>query len=131
VNILDENIPADQRQLLEHWRIGVRQIGLNIGRRGMLDDEIIPCLLRQRRPTIFTRDSDFYRRTLCHPRYCLVYMAVDIGEVASFVRRMLRHAALNTVSKRLGAVVRVSSTGLTIWRPHVTKQLSLQWKNHS
>ena len=59
MNVLDENIPKDQRQLLERWRIRARQIGVNIGRRGLQDDEIIPLLLTLRRPTFFTRDADY------------------------------------------------------------------------
>ena len=51
MNVLDENIPASQRQLLENWRIRPRQIGFNIGRRGLQDDEIIVFLQQLRRPT--------------------------------------------------------------------------------
>lgn len=72
MNILDENIPKPQRELLEGRRVSVRQVGVNIGRKGLLDEEIIPLLLRLRHPTFFTRDSDFYERRLCHPKYCLV-----------------------------------------------------------
>ncbi len=46
MNILDENIPKNQRQLLESWRIRIRQIGFNIGQRGMQDAEIIPYRTR-------------------------------------------------------------------------------------
>jgi hypothetical protein len=60
VTILDENLPKNQRQLLESWRVRVRQLGYNIGRRGMQDEEIVPLLLQQRRPTFFTRDQGFY-----------------------------------------------------------------------
>jgi len=127
VNILDENIPANQRQLLESWRVHVRQIGFSVGRRGMQDEELIPFLLGQRRPTFFTRDVDFYDRQLCHARYCLVYLDVDKNEVAAFVRRLLRHPACNTQAKRMGHVIRVSSAGLSIWRLHATKELALQW----
>jgi len=35
VNILDENIPSSQRQLLLGWRIPVHQIGHDVGRKGM------------------------------------------------------------------------------------------------
>lgn len=127
MNILDENIPANQRQLLESWRVHVRQIGFSVGRRGMQDEELIPSLLGQRRPTFFTRDVDFYDRQLCHARYCLVYLDVDKNEVAAFVRRLLRHPACNTQAKRIGHVIRVSSAGLSIWRLHATKELALQW----
>jgi hypothetical protein len=41
MNILDENIPKNQRQLLESWRISIRQIGVNAGNAGMKDKEII------------------------------------------------------------------------------------------
>jgi hypothetical protein len=126
--ILDENIPAPQRQLLEHWKIRVWQIGLNVGRRGMQDDEIIPLLLRQRRPTFFTRDSDFFARDLRHARYCLVHAAVEKNEVAFFVRRCLRHSAMNTIAKRLGSVVRVSRTGLSIWRAGVVRRAFVRWE---
>ena len=88
----------------------VLQIGFNLGRGGMHDDELIPLLLQQRRPTFLTRDEDFYDRELCHPRYCIAYLAVDKNEVATFIRRFLRHPAFNTLAKRLGAVIRVSST---------------------
>jgi hypothetical protein len=126
--ILDENIPAPQRQLLEHWRIGVRQIGFNVGRLGMQDDEIIPLLLRQRRPTFITRDVDFYDRDLCHSRYCLAYVAVERNEVAFFTRRFLRHAATNTVMKRLGSVIRISPAGLAIWRAGAPRQAFVRWE---
>ncbi len=126
MNVLDENIPANQRQLLEHWGVRLLQIGFNVGRRGMHDDEVIPLLLRLRRPTFFTRDEDFFDRELCHPRYCIAYMAVDKNEVATFIRRFLRHPAFTTIAKRMGAVIRVSSAGLSVWRPHA-KPLSLEW----
>jgi len=127
VNILDENVPANQRQLLEHRRVRVHQIGLDIGRRGMHDDEVIPLLLRERRPTFFTRDEDFYDRSLCHPRYCIAYLAVTKNEIATFVRRLLRHPALNTLGKRLGSVIRVSPAGLKMWRVRAARPQSLEW----
>jgi hypothetical protein len=85
VNVLDENIPAGQRQLLESWRQRVYQIGVNVSRRGMQDDIILLLLLQLRRPPFFTRDDDFYRRKLCHAKYGLVYLAVEKNEVALFV----------------------------------------------
>ena len=65
MNVLDENIIESQRQLLRSWRIRAKQIGHEIGRAGMKDDEIIPLLQRTRRVTFFTRDSGFYQ-----PRNC-------------------------------------------------------------
>jgi hypothetical protein len=59
VIVLDENIPASQRQLLQSWRLRPRQIGLDVGRRGLPDSEVLTLLMRLRRPTFFTRDEDF------------------------------------------------------------------------
>ena len=98
--LLDENLPDGQRRLLRSWRIPARQIGLDAGPAGMEDGAVISSLHRRRSTTFFTRDSDYYDRRLCHTRYCLVYLAVEKGEAASFVRRVLRHPALNTWARR-------------------------------
>ena len=127
MNILDENVPKNQRQLLERWGVPIRQIGFNVGRRGLQDDEIIPFLLQLRRATFFTRDDDFYERRLCHAKYCLVYLAVDKNEAGMFVRRLLRHPECDTQAKRIGAVIRVSSAGISLWRLHAEQQASVAW----
>ena len=127
MNILDENIPRSQRELLISWRISIRQIGYDSGRKGIQDDEIIPLLHQLRRPTFFTRDSDFFDRRLCHQRYCLVYMDVDKYETSLFVRRVLRHPELDTQAKRMGAVIRVSSRGLSLYRLHTGRLTFLDW----
>ena len=118
MNVLDENILKDQRQLLRNWRVRIHQIGYDVGRKGMKDDEIIPLLLQLRRPTFFTLDTDFYERNLCHVRYCLVCMDVKQDEAATFVRRLLRHEEFNTQAKRMGKVIRLSSAGLSVWQLH-------------
>lgn len=127
MNILDENIPASQRQMLRSWRIRVRQIGYDLGRKGIQDDEIIPFLHAQRRPTFFTRDLGFYEHGLCHSRYCLVSLAVGREEAAFFVRRVLRHPEFNTQAKRMGTVIRASGTGLRVWRLHAEEESFLEW----
>ena len=60
MNILDENIPNEQRVLLAKWHMPFRQIGLETGRNGMKDTEIIPFLQTLRHPTFFTRDCLLY-----------------------------------------------------------------------
>ncbi|HXP63517.1 MAG TPA: hypothetical protein VN829_23640 [Dongiaceae bacterium] len=69
MNVLDENILESQRQLLRGWRVPVRQIGHELGHKGLQDEELVPFLLTLRRPTLFTRDLGFYDRALCHLRY--------------------------------------------------------------
>jgi hypothetical protein len=127
MNALDENIPDSQRQLLRSWRIRVRQIGYEIGRQGMDDDEIIPLLHQIGPVTFFTRDLGFYHRDLCHTNYCLVCLAVGQYEVASFIRRFLRHPVFNTQAKRMGKVIRTTHTGMRIWQLHAEKEEEMAW----
>lgn len=66
--ILDENILDGQRLLLEGWRLAARQIGVDLGRKGLKDEEIVLLLRQQRYPTLFTRDAGFYHPNLRHRR---------------------------------------------------------------
>jgi len=127
VNILDENILESQRQLLLDWRVPVRQIGYDIGRKGLKDKEVITFLLQLKRVTFFTLDSDFYKRILCHAKYGLAHLDVRKHEVAVFVRRFLRHPEFDSVAKRMGKAARVSSAGMTAWYVHAEKEVSFNW----
>ena len=127
MNILDEQIPGEQRQLLKSWRFSVRHIGYDIGRKGMQDDEIIPLLRSLRQPTFFTLDFGFYERQLCHQRYCVVWMDIDEDESASFVRRLLGHAGFDTQAKRMGTVIHLSHRGLRVWRLHAEREAPVIW----
>jgi hypothetical protein len=129
MNLLDENISDDQRQLLRSWGVITRQIGQDIGRKGLLDDAIIPLLHQLPRPTFFTRDDGFDRPTLCHRTYCLVYLAVGENEAASFVRRFLRHPAFATFAQRRGTVARVGHTGVHFWRLHHASGEEIPWSS--
>ncbi len=37
MNILDENVLESQRQLLQKWRVPFRQIGYEVGQKGMTE----------------------------------------------------------------------------------------------
>ena len=128
MNILDENISKSQRQLLESWRISIKQVGINTGRSGMKDMEIITSLQKLRGPTFFTRDDDFFKPKLCHMRYGLVYLDVEKSEAALFIRRLFKHTKFNTQAKRMGNVIRVSDAGLACWRLHVRNQIHFKWE---
>lgn len=125
--LLDENIPKDERDLLRNWRIRVRHFGYEIGQKGTTDEAIIPFLHQQRQTTWLTLDRGFYRPHLRHHNYCLVTMDVTEDDVATFVRRFLRHPMFDTQRKRMGTVVRLSHAGLRFWRLGADAEESAGW----
>ena len=126
--VVDENVVDNQIRQLLSWRFSVRQIGHEVGGKGMTDREVLSLLHQLDSPTLFTRDDDFYDRRLCHAGYCLVYLSIRKQEVAVFVRRFLRHPAFNTRAKRMGSVVRVSHVGLAVWSLHSEKVVRTGWR---
>ncbi len=94
----------------------------------MKDDEVIPLLHQLDRPTFFTLDGDFYDPRLCHAGYCLVHLDVEEDMAAEYVRRLLRHRELNTKAKRMGRVVRASTTGIAVWRIRQEAEGHLSWQ---
>jgi len=108
MNVLNEDSPDDQRRWLLAKRVRVQKIGRDIGRSGLKDDGIIPCLLQLNRPTFFTLYQNFCDRRLCHQEYCIVYLEMDDDVVADYVRRVLRHPELNSKRNRMGLVIRVT-----------------------
>jgi hypothetical protein len=125
--VLDENIPEDQRLLLRSWRIRAYQVGRDVGRAGIKDAQIMPLLLKLRRPTFFTRDLGFFDAKLCHARYGIVCLAVGQDEAASLVRRFLRHPSFRTQAKRLGRVMRASQVGVRVFQSGGQDEL-LAWE---
>ena len=119
--VLDENIPEDQRYLLRGWRLRVDQIGDDVGRKGMKDDQVLVLLRTLPTPTFFTRDFDFWGPGLAHSAYGLVVLDVGVNEVATFVRRLLRQPEFNTKTKRLGRVMLVSHTGIAYQTAHESR----------
>ena len=50
--VLDENIIDGQRLLLEGWNVAARQVGLDVGRKGLKDEEIVVgCAASVSRPS--------------------------------------------------------------------------------
>ncbi len=126
--ILDENILDGQRLLLDAWRLPARQIGVDIGRKGMKDEEIVVLLRGIRNATFFTRDAGFYSPNLRHSGYCIVVANVGQDESAVFIRRFLRHPDFDTRTKRMGRVVRFSHASLAFWRSRSQTQMRTVWK---
>ncbi|HTA30158.1 MAG TPA: hypothetical protein VK731_06720 [Candidatus Cybelea sp.] len=127
MNVLDENLIAQQCVLLRAWRIPFRQIGQHLATQGTLDENLIPLLLRLPQPTFFTHDRDFFRVSLCHARYAVVYLEVSDEVAAEFIRRFLRHPSFDTTAKRLGIVAKVQISGVQYWKKGRPGLRSADW----
>ena len=127
MNLLDENIPLEQRDLLRAWGVPCRAIGQDIAELSIADDNIIVLLHRLKRATLFTRDPHFLKRRLCHPNYCLVLLDIVPDEVALFVRRFLRHTRFDTQSQRMGVVARAHHDGIHFWALGQSKLHNQKW----
>lgn len=127
MNVLDENVPDTERDLLTSWRVRVRHIGRDVSRPGVQDDAIIPFLLTLTRPTLFTRDRGFFNRTLCHASYGIVVLNVEELEIAHFVRRLLRHPSFNTEAKRMGKVALVGHSAIRYWQLRAADEQLVGW----
>ncbi len=127
MNLLDENIPLDQRDLLGAWGIRCRVIGQDLARLSIGDDNIITLLHRLKQPALFTRDEDFFNRALCHAGYALVWLDIAPTEAAMFIRRFLHHPRFRTKVQRLGNVVRVHHDGIQFWQVNRSEVQRLPW----
>ena len=116
MNVLDENLAAQECDKLREWRIPFRQIGRHLSAKGTLDENLIPVLHRLPQPIFFTHDEDFFEASLCHSKYALIYLDVSDKEAAEFIRRFLKHPTFDTIAKRLGIVARVQTSGVQFWK---------------
>ncbi len=128
--IIDENISESEVWRLREWRIAVRQIGPDLAEASTTDENILPVLHRLKRPTLFTRDQDFWNRRLAHARYCLVFLDIreHEGQIATAIRGFLRHPAFDTHGKRMGKVVRLHPGGIDFWQRGKRSLQSVLWK---
>lgn len=108
--LIDENMDRKVLALLQSW-ITAGQIGHEVGRSGMQDEELIPRLLLEvKRATFITHDERIYRRERPHARYCLVIVPkLPAIEIAALVRRLLRLPGFRTIKERMGKVVHLTT----------------------
>lgn len=125
--VLDENLPAGQRQLLRERRIRFRVIGVDVAASGTPDENLIPFLHQLPQPTFFSLDHNFYRRDWIHSNYCLVWLDVRRREAAEFIRRFLRQSAFGTQAQRMGIVARVHADGVHFWQLGKRAQQTARW----
>jgi hypothetical protein len=78
-------------------------------------DEAVPALLLdQSRPVFVTiNEGDFWLKVRAHQRYCVICFALSAPrqkEIPGLLLRFWRHPEFRTYSRRMGKVIRVSST---------------------
>ena len=125
--LLDENIRQDQGTQLRQWRVRCRFLIEELAPSGIQDPDIVPLLQRLKQPTFFTHDQDFFRRSLVHADYSLVWLDVFDGEAATFIRLFLKHPLFNTAAKRMGIVTRVHHQGIHFWNRNHTQLQHARW----
>ena len=128
MNVLDENIPRDQADLLRQWGVRFRSISRDLGYQGITDEDIVPLLLRLKKPTLLTRDEDFWDRYLAHPRYAVAWFDVEVEETAFWMKRFLTHPLFRTSAQRLGKIVRVRPSGIEYWSKNSAASSHVDWR---
>jgi hypothetical protein len=112
VILLDENIVEEQRAKVRAWKTSTRQLGYEIGRKGLKDYEVIPILQRIRNATFLT--SDRYKPNLWHKKYCLVWFDVHPEQFAVYARMFLSHKYFKVQRNRMGTIIRVQAIGMNV-----------------
>ena len=127
--LLDENLPAGQRLLLRDWGLHFRVVGIEVGRTGTKDENLIPVLHGLPQATFFSLDRFFFRSDLLHRSYCLVWLDVMDDRAAGFIRRFLKQPTFDTQAKRLGKVVRVHADGLHFRQRRSLALETVRWRD--
>jgi hypothetical protein len=125
--VLDENILEGRRLLLEASRLSPRQIGVDVGRKGMKDDEIRRVSAPAAKHHIFHARRWFLSASVAPSALLRGLMNVGQNEIAMFVRRLLRHTHFDAQAKRMGGVIRVSHAGLALWRLRSQAEIHDVW----
>ena len=124
-NILDANIDAEYESQLRR-PLKVKQIGVHFLPGNADDERIVNLLGRLKTPTFITKDcKDFYNRQRLDKRYCIVCVDVHWTEFVSAVRKIFRHPLFNTVAKRMGKVIRVTSTHINYFEVGENKEITI------
>jgi len=127
-NILDANIEADNVSQLRR-PLKVKQIGVHFLPGSADDERIISLLRRLKTPTFVTKDcKDFYQRRRLDKRYCIICVDVHWTEFVSTVRKIFRHPLFNTVAKRMGKVIRVTSTHINYFEVGENKETTIPFQ---
>jgi len=126
--LLDENMDRKVKAFLQSW-ITAGQIGHEVGRLAMQDEEIIPRLLLEvKRATLLTHDERIYRRERPHAGYCLVIVPeLPAIETVALVRRLFKMPGFRTIKERMGKVVQLTPHSVRWKDLHKAKEQAQLW----
>jgi len=127
LTLLDEDILESQRLEMDSSGIPVRQVGVDWGRKGMSDDDILAKVRRSKRVTFLTQDLALYNRAYCHTAYCIALMTVQPHRTAEYAARFLKHAAFRTHALSMGKVARVRLAGIAYWERNARSEIKVAW----
>jgi len=125
-HVLDELFDEFIYEQLKARRIAIDKVGAGFGETGWLDEHILQALHGSGK-TFHTRDHGFYHRSHTHSSYCIVYYDVPLAEMATYIRRVLRHPQLNTHAKRLGKVIKVTTRRVEFWQRGRSTKSVMHW----
>jgi hypothetical protein len=125
--VLDENVSELEVLRLRKAGIRVRLIGDEVARIGDADENLLPILLRLKKPVLFSQDKDFFQLKWLHEDYALVWLDVHPNVVADYVHQFLRHPEFDTQAKRMGVVARVGASGIRYWRGRNRELRQTKW----
>ena len=83
-----------------------------MGEKGVLDEAIITLLVKNKDFILFTRDKGFYNPKNTGKGFSFAVLFINQNDVASFIRRFLKHSQFNTHAKRNENVFHISHSGI-------------------
>jgi hypothetical protein len=96
-----------------------------------IPDEGVPAILQtQRQPTFITIDRDFWQRSLCNPRYCILYFDLRGDQqmlIADLLRPLLHLPEFCTRARRMGKLARISTARVEYWQFPAQQLQRIEW----
>ncbi|MBM3236622.1 hypothetical protein FJZ31_10025 [Candidatus Poribacteria bacterium] len=84
---------------------------------------------RLKTPTFITKDcKDFYKRQRLDKRYCIICVDVHRTEFVNVVRKIFRHPLFNTAAKRMGKVIKVTSTQISYFEVGESQEITIPFQ---
>ena len=132
--VLDDQLKARQVLIpLRQWTTAQVLRELRPGQH-VLDERVPAILLTLKQPAFVTIDQHFWKRSLCHPAYAILYfdLSDDHQELLpALLRALFRQPDFRTRARRTGKVARVRLTSVEWWHYQGTELQRLAWKGAS